>query len=71
MVYITNGEVCIPSRYDFIFFLLQVLDEADKMLDYDYETDLLTILQLIPRKRQTALYSATMTTRVCSVPSCV
>jgi ATP-dependent RNA helicase DDX47/RRP3 len=41
-----------------------VLDEADKMLDYDYEADLLAILELIPRQRQTALYSATMTTRV-------
>lgn len=41
-----------------------MLDEADKMLDYDYEADLLAILELIPRQRQTALYSATMTTRV-------
>ena len=44
--------------------LTQVLDEADKMLEYDYETELMAILELVPKQRITALYSATMTTKV-------
>eukprot|EP01004_Peranema_trichophorum_P006827 NODE_5630_length_990_cov_33.333333_g5053_i0.p1 GENE.NODE_5630_length_990_cov_33.333333_g5053_i0~~NODE_5630_length_990_cov_33.333333_g5053_i0.p1 ORF type:complete len:277 (-),score=58.60 NODE_5630_length_990_cov_33.333333_g5053_i0:33-863(-) len=34
------------------------------MLDYDYEADLLAILQVVPKTRQTTIWSATMTTKV-------
>ena len=49
---------------------VQVLDEADKMLEFDYEQELMAILELVPKKRQTCLYSATMTTKV-SIPKWV
>lgn len=36
-----------------------VLDEADKMLEMGFEDELRAILQAVPKKRQTALFSAT------------
>jgi ATP-dependent RNA helicase DDX47/RRP3 len=41
-----------------------VLDEADRMLSLDFEQELNEILQVIPEKRQTLLFSATMTSKV-------
>lgn len=41
-----------------------VLDEADKLLDMDFEQEINQILSVIPRKRQTMLFSATMTSKV-------
>eukprot|EP00736_Rhodelphis_marinus_P014049 Rmarinus@m.21159 len=41
-----------------------VLDEADKMLDMDFEREINKILQVIPKERHTYLFSATMTTKV-------
>lgn len=41
-----------------------VLDEADKMLDMDYEAEIDAILQQLPRNRQTALFSATLSTKI-------
>ena len=37
-----------------------ILDEADRMLDMGFIVDVETILSRCPRKRQTALFSATM-----------
>src|SRR5689334_4923423 len=37
-----------------------VLDEADRMVDMGFAPDLKRILRLLPRKRQTLLFSATM-----------
>ena len=45
-------------------FLLQVLDEADRLLDMDFGPDIDAILKAIPRERTTYLFSATMTTKV-------
>ncbi len=44
-----------------------VLDEADEMLDMGFAEDLETILDRTPRERQTALFSATMASRVTAV----
>jgi len=41
-----------------------VLDEADRLLNLDFEQELNTILKVIPRERHTYLYSATMTSKV-------
>eukprot|EP00939_MAST-03C_sp_MAST-3C-sp1_P004203 g4203.t1 len=41
-----------------------VLDEADRMLGLDFEEEITTILQLLPRDRRTLLFSATMTNKV-------
>lgn len=37
-----------------------VLDEADKLLDLSFETDVLAILKSLPNQRRTGLYSATL-----------
>ncbi|CAJ2657868.1 DEAD-box ATP-dependent RNA helicase 10-like [Trifolium pratense] len=41
-----------------------VLDEADRLLNEDFETQLNEILEFIPSKRRTFLFSATMTKKV-------
>lgn len=47
------------SKVEFV-----VLDEADRMLDMGFITDVKTILQKTPDKRQTLLFSATMSRAV-------
>lgn len=41
-----------------------VLDEADRMLDMGFIGDIRTVVQLIPKTRQTLFFSATITPRV-------
>ncbi len=41
-----------------------VLDEADKLLDMDFEAEIDQILKVIPQERRTQLFSATMTSKV-------
>ena len=43
-----------------------MLDEADRLLNEDFEKVLDDILSAIPRERKTYLYSATMTKKVCT-----
>ena len=38
-----------------------VLDEADRLLESSFEAELQVILQFLPARRQTLLFSATMT----------
>jgi len=47
------------SKVEFV-----VLDEADRMLDMGFITDVLSILQPIPKQRQTLLFSATISPSV-------
>ena len=44
----------------------QVLDEADRLLNEEFEKSIDEILKFIPRERRTYLFSATMTSKVCS-----
>jgi ATP-dependent RNA helicase DeaD len=44
-----------------------ILDEADEMLDMGFAEDLDAILQATPESRQTALFSATMPTRILAI----
>ena len=41
-----------------------VLDEADRLLNLDFEADIDEILKVIPKERHTYLFSATMTNKV-------
>jgi len=45
-------------------YLEQVLDEADRLLDMDFGPIIDKILKVIPKERNTYLFSATMTTKV-------
>ena len=40
------------------------MDEADRILNMDFEVEVDKILKCIPRERRTYLYSATMTKKV-------
>ena len=44
-----------------------VLDEADEMLDMGFAEDLEAILEAVPGERQTALFSATMPSRIAAI----
>ncbi len=44
-----------------------VLDEADEMLDMGFAEDLEAILEATPKNRQTALFSATLPSRIVSI----
>lgn len=46
------------------FFDLLVLDEADRLLDANFQTDLQRILSLLPKERRTALFSASVSAAV-------
>lgn len=41
-----------------------ILDEADKLLNMDFEREINAILDIIPKERNTYLFSATMTNKV-------
>ncbi len=41
-----------------------VMDEADRMLDIGFEEEMRTIVKMLPKERQTMLFSATQTTKV-------
>jgi ATP-dependent RNA helicase DDX18/HAS1 len=69
-----NLLVCTPGRLldhlqgtrDFSVKNLQtlVIDEADRILQQGFEDEMRSILKLLPRKRQTMLFSATQTQNV-------
>lgn len=44
--------------------LILAVDEADRLLDNGFEEDMREIVSILPKKRQTLLFSATQTTRV-------
>lgn len=44
-----------------------VVDEADRILEIGFEEEMRQIVRLLPKERQTMLYSATQTTKVSSL----
>ncbi len=58
-----QGEVRLDSVEVF------VLDEADRMLDMGFVHDVRRIVDMMPRKRQTLFFSATMSPRIVSLAS--
>jgi len=41
-----------------------VFDEADKLLNMDFEKEINMILEIVPKERKTMLFSATMSDKV-------
>ncbi|CAB4282840.1 unnamed protein product [Prunus armeniaca] len=41
-----------------------IIDEADRIMEANFEEEMKQIIKLLPKKRQTALFSATQTTKV-------
>lgn len=52
------------AKRNLLLSIDQVLDEADRLLNEDFEKSLDDILKVIPRERRTYLFSATMTKKV-------
>jgi superfamily II DNA/RNA helicase len=44
---------------------VQILDEADKLLDMGFKDELMQIVKACPVERQTLFFSATMSQKVC------
>jgi ATP-dependent RNA helicase DDX18/HAS1 len=53
----------LQNTKDFLFKNLQclIIDEADRILDVGFEEEMKKIIRLLPKKRQTMLFSATTT----------
>jgi ATP-dependent RNA helicase RhlE len=63
IVVATPGRLMDHMRHgatDFVRLQVLVLDEADRMLDMGFWPDVQRILQVLPKDRQTLLFSATM-----------
>ncbi|TYJ99046.1 DEAD-box ATP-dependent RNA helicase 51-like [Cucumis melo var. makuwa] len=56
---------------NFVFKNLKclIIDEADRILETNFEEEMKQIIKLLPKNRQTALFSATQTQKVCVLHS--
>ncbi len=57
-------------RQGFVYKNLKalVIDEADRILEIGFEEEMRQIVRILPKERQTMLFSATQTTKAC--PPC-
>ena len=55
------------GNVDFSKVSFFVLDEADRMLDMGFSDDILQIEKMLPKQRQTILFSATMPDKIVSL----
>lgn len=58
----------LQNTKGFIFKNLQclIIDEADRILEIGFEEEIRQIIKILPKERQTMLFSATQTTKVCT-----
>ncbi|KAH6568984.1 hypothetical protein BASA60_008396 [Batrachochytrium salamandrivorans] len=54
----------ISEQFEALGSVIGVMDEADRLLDLDFGVEIEKVLKVIPRERNTYLFSATMTTKV-------
>ena len=59
----TNASPAVPTP-DRSNLACLVIDEADRILEIGFEEEMRQIIKLLPRERQTMLFSATQTTKV-------
>lgn len=52
------------KNFEYNFIKMLIIDEADKILKIGFEEELKEIIKLIPKNRQTLLFSATITPKV-------
>ncbi|XP_011871812.1 PREDICTED: ATP-dependent RNA helicase DDX18-like isoform X3 [Vollenhovia emeryi] len=59
----------LQNTPDFLYKNLQclIIDEADRILDIGYEEELKQIINILPKRRQTMLFSATQTQKVAMI----
>lgn len=63
----TPGRVIAHMGFDYVKFdqlECLILDEADRMLDMGFHDDIMKIVELTPKSRQTMLFSATMPPKI-------
>ena len=59
-----DGTAAVTMIFVLLLFVLQVLDEADKLLEMGFKDELMQIVKACPVERQTLFFSATMTQKV-------
>jgi ATP-dependent RNA helicase DDX18/HAS1 len=50
--------------FNFKNLMVLVIDEADRILEQGFEDEMREILKLLPKQRQTMLFSATQTSKI-------
>lgn len=71
LLFFLNNHLCLPAKFlqnteGFMVKNLKclIIDEADRILDIGFELEMQQILRILPKKRQTMLFSATVTSKV-------
>ena len=64
LIRLTEPEACCAQGFVFKNLACLVIDEADRILEIGFEEEMRQIIGLLPKNRQTMLFSATQTTKV-------